>query len=64
MPLNFDIYINCPTCGGTIRRAIIDLHPTQPDAAIRSLKCGECGYEKTTVLSLRPVVPPPPELTA
>jgi C4-type Zn-finger protein len=58
MPLNFVVYDICPTCGSTIRRAVIDLHPTDRDAAIRSLKCADCGYEKTTVLSLRPAAPP------
>jgi C4-type Zn-finger protein len=53
MPLNFGIDIICPTCGGTIRRAVIDRHPTERHAAIHSLKCADCGYEKTTVLSLR-----------
>jgi len=64
MALNFFIYQICPTCGDTIRLAVIDLHPTQSDAAIRTLKCAGCGYEKTTVLSLRPAVSPPPEPTA
>jgi C4-type Zn-finger protein len=63
MPLNFVIDIICPTCGGTIRRAVIDVHPTDRHAAIHSLKCADCGYKKTTVLSLRPA-DPPPELTA
>jgi hypothetical protein len=59
MPLNFVV----DTCGGTIRRAVIDVHPTERHAAIHSLKCADCGYKKTTVLSLRPA-DPPPELTA
>jgi C4-type Zn-finger protein len=63
MPLNFVINNICPTCGGTIRRAVIDRHPTDRDAAIHSLKCAGCGYKKTTVLSLRPA-DPPPELAA
>jgi C4-type Zn-finger protein len=63
MPLNFVINNTCPTCGSTIRHAVIDLHPTDRDAAIHSLKCADCAYKKTRVLSLRPDVPPP-ELTA
>jgi C4-type Zn-finger protein len=54
MPLNFAIDDTCPTCGNTIRYAFIDRHPTNRDAAIHSLKCTDCGYKKTTVLSLRP----------
>jgi predicted RNA-binding Zn-ribbon protein involved in translation (DUF1610 family) len=53
MPLNFVIDEICPTCGGTIRRAVIDRDPTDRDAAIHFLRCADCGYEKTTVLSLR-----------
>jgi C4-type Zn-finger protein len=60
MPLNFVVDNICPTCGSTIRSAVIDLHPTDRDAAIHSLKCADCGYEKTKVLSLRRV----PVLTA
>jgi C4-type Zn-finger protein len=60
MPLNFVVDNICPTCGSTIRSAVIDLHPTDRDAAIHLLKCADCGYEKTKVLSLRPV----PVLTA
>jgi C4-type Zn-finger protein len=63
MPLTFHVDDACPTCGKTIRRAVIDLHPTDRDAAIHSLKCADCGYEKFTILSLRPGAPPP-ELTA
>jgi C4-type Zn-finger protein len=63
MPLNFVVDNICPTCGSTIRSAVIDLHPTDRDAAIHSLRCADCGYEKTKVLSLRPGAPPP-ELTA
>jgi C4-type Zn-finger protein len=63
MPLNFVVDSICPTCGSTIRSAVIDLHPTDRDAAIHSLRCTDCGYEKTKVLSLRPGAPPP-ELTA
>jgi hypothetical protein len=63
MPLNFVIYNACPTCGSIIRRAVIDLHPTNPDAAIHSLKCADCGYEKNKVLSLRSAAPSA-ELTA
>jgi predicted RNA-binding Zn-ribbon protein involved in translation (DUF1610 family) len=54
MPLNFAIDDTCPTCGSTIRYAFIDRHPTNRDAAIHSLKCTDCGYKKTRVLSLRP----------
>ena len=61
--MNFAIDNTCPTCGSPIRHAVIDLHPTDRDAAIHSLKCGDCGYKQTKVLSLRPDVPPP-ELTA
>jgi len=64
MRLTYIVYDLCPTCGSTIRRAAIDRHPTDRHAAIRSLKCTDCGYEKNTVLSLRPAVPPPPKLTA
>jgi hypothetical protein len=63
MPLNFVIYNACPTCGSIIRRAVIDLHPTDRDAAIHSLKCADCGYEKFKIISLRSAAPPP-ELTA
>jgi C4-type Zn-finger protein len=63
MPLNFVVDNICTTCGSTIRSAVIDRHPTDRHAAIRSLKCADCGYEKNTVLSLRPAEPPP-ELTA
>jgi C4-type Zn-finger protein len=63
MPLNFVVDIICPTCGDIIRRAVIDVHPTERHAAIHSLKCAGCGYKKTTVLSLRPAAPRP-ELTA
>jgi C4-type Zn-finger protein len=63
MPLNFDVNDTCPKCGSTIRLAVIYLHPTDRDAAIHSLKCADCGYEKTKLLSLRPAAPPP-ELTA
>jgi hypothetical protein len=59
MPLNFVVDNICPTCGSTIRSAVIDLHPTDRDAAIHSLRCADCGYEKTKVLSLRPAAPPP-----
>lgn len=52
--MNFVVDNTCPTCGSTIRHAVIDLHPTDRDAAIHSLKCADCGYEKTRVLSLRP----------
>jgi C4-type Zn-finger protein len=58
MPLNFDVNDTCPKCGSTIRRAVIYLHPTDRDAAIHSLKCADCGYEKTKLLSLRPAAPP------
>jgi C4-type Zn-finger protein len=64
MPLNFVVDDICPKCGKPIRHAVIDLHPTQSEAAIHSLKCAGCGYEKTRVLSLRPTAPPPPELAA
>ena len=47
----------CPKCGKPIRRAVIDRHPTDRDAAIHSLRCADCGYQKTTVLSLRPAAP-------
>jgi hypothetical protein len=47
----------------TIAIRNIASHPTDRDAAIHSLKCSDCGYEKTKVLSLRPAAPPP-ELTA
>jgi C4-type Zn-finger protein len=57
MPLNFAVDNICPTCGSTIRSAVIDLHPTDRDAAIHSVKCADCGYEKTKVLSLRPAAP-------
>jgi len=63
MPLNFDVNDTCRKCGSTIRRAVIYLHPTDRDVAIHSLKCADCGYEKTKLLSLRPGAPPP-ELTA
>jgi predicted RNA-binding Zn-ribbon protein involved in translation (DUF1610 family) len=63
MPLTLHVDNACPRCGKTIRRAVIDLHPTDRDAAIHSLKCADCGYEKSTILSLRPGAPPP-ELTA
>jgi hypothetical protein len=63
MPLNLDVNDTCLKCGSTIRRAVIYLHPTDRDAAIHSLKCEDCGYEKTKLLSLRPAAPPP-ELTA
>jgi C4-type Zn-finger protein len=63
MTLNFVVDNTCPTCGSTIRSAVIDLHPTDRDAAIHSLKCTNCGYEKSTILSLRPTAPPP-EMTA
>jgi C4-type Zn-finger protein len=63
MPLIFVVDNTCPACGSTIRHAVIDLHPTNRDAATHSLKCADCGYEKTKVLSLRPGAPPP-ELTA
>ena len=53
MPLNFDVNDTCPRCGSTIRLAVIYLHPTDRDAAIHSLKCADCGYEKTKLLSLR-----------
>jgi C4-type Zn-finger protein len=56
--MNFVVNDTCPTCGGTIRHAVIDLHPTDRDAAIHSLKCADCGYEKTKVLSLRRGAPP------
>jgi C4-type Zn-finger protein len=59
MPLTFVIDNTCPTCGSTTRHAVIDLHPTDRDAAIHSLKCTDCGYEKTKVLSLRPAAAPP-----
>jgi C4-type Zn-finger protein len=52
--MNFAIDNTCPTCGSPIRHAVIDLHPTVRGAAIHSLKCTDCGYEKTKVLSLRP----------
>jgi len=52
--MNFVVDNTCPTCGSIIRHAVIDLHPTDRDAAIHSLKCADCGYEKTKVLSLRP----------
>ncbi len=52
--MNFVVDNICPTCGSNIRHAVIDLHPTDRDAAIHSLKCADCGYEKTSVLSLRP----------
>jgi predicted RNA-binding Zn-ribbon protein involved in translation (DUF1610 family) len=58
MPLNFDVNDTCPKCGSAIRRAVIYLHPTDRDAAVHSLKCEDCGYEKTKLLSLRPAVPP------
>jgi hypothetical protein len=57
--MNFVIDSTCPTCGSTIRHAVIDLHSTDRDAAIHSLKCANCGYEKTRVLSLRPAAAPP-----
>ena len=60
MALNFMVDDICPKCGKPIRRAVIDLHPTRADASIHSLKCADCGYEKTKVLSLRPTAPPPP----
>ena len=63
MPLNFVVDYTCPRCGSTIRHAVIDIHPTDRDAAIHSLKCADCGYEKTRVLLLRPTAAPP-ELTA
>jgi C4-type Zn-finger protein len=53
MALTFVVENTCPTCGSTIRSAVIDLHPTDRDAAVHSLKCADCGYEKTKVLSLR-----------
>ena len=56
--MNFAIDNICPTCGSPIRNAVIDLHPTVRDAAVHSLKCTGCGYEKTKVLSLRPGAPP------
>jgi uncharacterized Zn finger protein len=62
MPLNFVVDNTCPRCGSTIRHAVIDLHPTNRDAATQLLKCADCGSEKTKVLSLRPAAPPP-ELT-
>jgi C4-type Zn-finger protein len=58
MPLIFVVDTTCPTCGNTIRHAVIDLHPTVRGAAIHSLKCTDCGYEKTKVLSLRRGAPP------
>ena len=63
MPLNFDVNDTCLKCGSTIRRAVIYLHPTDRNAAIHSLKCADCGYERTKLLSLRPSAPPP-KLTA
>jgi C4-type Zn-finger protein len=63
MSLNFVVDHNCLKCGKPITLAVIDLHPTDRDVAIHSLKCAGCGYEKTRVLSLRPAAPPP-ELTA
>jgi predicted RNA-binding Zn-ribbon protein involved in translation (DUF1610 family) len=63
MALNFVVDHICPKCGKPIRRAVIDLHPTDSDAALHSLKCADCGYEKIRVLSLRPAAPRP-ELTA
>ena len=62
--MNFVEDNTCPTCGSTIRHAVIDLHPTDRDAAIHSLKCVDCGYEKTKILSLRRAAAPPPQLTA
>jgi C4-type Zn-finger protein len=56
--MNFDIDNTCPTCGSAIRSAVIDLHPTDRDAAIHSLRCTDCGYEKSKVLSLRRGAPP------
>jgi C4-type Zn-finger protein len=61
--MNFAIDNTCPTCGSPIRHAAIDLHPTVRGAAVHSLKCTDCGYEKTQVLSLRRGAPPA-ELTA
>ncbi len=58
MPLNFVVDNTCPICGSTIRHAVIDFHPTNRDAATHSLKCADCGYEKTKVLSLRPTATP------
>jgi uncharacterized Zn finger protein len=52
--MNFIIENTCPTCGSTIRHAVIDLHPTDRYTALHSLKCADCGYEKTKDLSLRP----------
>ena len=56
--MNFIIDDTCPTCGSTIRYAFIDLHPTERDTAIHSLKCTDCGYKKTRVLSLLAAAPP------
>jgi ssDNA-binding Zn-finger/Zn-ribbon topoisomerase 1 len=54
--MTFTLYVgdNCPKCRKPTMQAVVQLHPTNPDLALQSFECAECGPVKTKIISLTP----------
>jgi hypothetical protein len=57
MVLQFVIHEDCPKCRKPITLAVIESHPDLEQAAVHTLRCGFCGFEKTKTFSIRPEPP-------
>jgi hypothetical protein len=63
MPFTLYVDDSCPKCRKPTMRAVVELHPTNPDLALQNFECADCGPVRTKILSLKPGAPRP-ELTA
>jgi hypothetical protein len=63
MSLTLFVDETCPKCHKPIKQTVIEPHPSRPDLAIENFECGDCGFVKAKIRSLRPGAPLP-ELAA
>jgi len=56
----FSLYVDdtCPKCHKPTMRAVVELHPSNPDLALQNFECAACGPVKTKIVSLKPPARP------
>jgi len=52
--MQFQTDETCPKCRKRVMAVDIDLHPTDPDLAVRTSYCADCGPVSSSSMSIRP----------
>jgi len=57
MTLRFIVDESRPKCRGSVKLAVVELHPELRETAVHTLKCSFCGFEKTKTFSIKAELP-------